>query len=323
MLRWGVLGTARFGDSFVPLIRAAGQRVVAVASRSGERARECAVRWEVERWAASYEALLADPEIDVVYIPLPNALHVEWTLRAVEAGKHVLCEKPLALEAADVDRVAAAASAAGVVVSEAFAYRAHPLTAKLRALVRDGAIGTPRLVKSAYTFMFNREGDVRFDPTLGGGALWDVGCYCVSLARYVLGEEPVEATASQRLGATGVDLSFEGTLRFPSEAVLQFRCSFEAPSDTRTEIIGTGGTIVVEQPFKPHVLSEIVVNGDRVVVPGDDARIDLVRDFVRAITDKTPPAMTLDDSRANAAALAALAEAARVGRVLRIEVAND
>ncbi|HEX8619639.1 MAG TPA: Gfo/Idh/MocA family oxidoreductase, partial [Thermoanaerobaculia bacterium] len=141
----------------------------------------------------------------------------------------MLCEKPLALEAADVDRIAAAASAAGVVVSEAFAYRAHPLTAKLRALVRDGAIGTPRVVNSAYTFLFTREGDVRFDPILGGGALWDVGCYCVSLARYVLGEEPVEAAASQRLGATGIDLSFDGTLRFPSEAVLQFRCSFEAP----------------------------------------------------------------------------------------------
>ncbi|HEX8254678.1 MAG TPA: Gfo/Idh/MocA family oxidoreductase [Thermoanaerobaculia bacterium] len=318
MLRWGVLGTARFGDSFVPLIRAAGQRAVAVASRSEERARECAARWEVERRADSYEALLADPDIDVVYIPLPNALHVEWTLRAIDAGKHVLCEKPLALEPSDVDRIAKAASAAAVAVSEAFAYRAHPLTAKLRALVRDGAIGTPRLVKSAYTSYSIAKGDVRFDPTLGGGALSDVGCYCVSLARYVVGEEPVEAAASQRLGATGVDLSFDGTLRFPSEAVLQFRCSFEAPFDTRTEIIGTTGTIVVEQPFKPHVLSEIVINGERVVVPGDDARIALVRDFVRAITDKTPPAMTLGDSRANAAALAALTDAARVGRVLRI-----
>jgi predicted dehydrogenase len=318
MLRWGVLGTARFGDSFVPLIRAAGQRVVTVASRSAERARECAARWEVERWTASYEALLADPEIDVVYIPLPNALHVEWTLRAVEAGKHVLCEKPLALEPADVDRVATAASAAGVVVSEAFAYRAHPLTAKLRALVRDGAIGTPRLINSAFTFLFTREGDVRFDPSLGGGALWDVGCYCVSLARYVLAEEPVEATASQRVGATGVDLSFDGTLRFPFDARLQFRCSFEAPPDTRTEIVGTAGTIVVEHPYKPHVRSEIVVNGEPLTIPGDDARIALVQDFARAIAEGTPPSMTLDDSRANAAALAALAEAAKSGRVLRI-----
>ncbi|HEX8620204.1 MAG TPA: Gfo/Idh/MocA family oxidoreductase [Thermoanaerobaculia bacterium] len=140
MLRWGVLGTARFGDSFVPLIRAAGQQVVAVASRSLESARECAARWGLERGVAPYEALLADRDIDVVYIPLPNALHVEWTLRAIEAGKHVLCEKPLALDPADVDRVAAAASAAGVVVSEAFAYRAHSLTATLRALVRDSAI---------------------------------------------------------------------------------------------------------------------------------------------------------------------------------------
>ena len=318
MLRWGVLGTARFGDSFVPLIRAAGQKVVAIASRSPERARECAARWEVERWTAPYEALLADPAIDVVYIPLPNALHVEWTLRAIEAGKHVLCEKPLALDPADVDRIIAAASAAGVVVSEAFAYRAHPLTAKLRALVRDGAIGTPQVVNSAFTFVLNREGDVRFDPSLGGGALWDVGCYCVSLARYVLAEEPLETTASQRLGPTGVDLSFDGTLRFPSDATLQFRCSFEAPFDTRTEILGTEGTITVEQPYKPHVRSEIVVHGEPVAVSGDDARIALVRDFARAIGEGTPPAMTLDDSRANAAALAALVEAARSGRVLRI-----
>ena len=318
MLRWGVLGTARFGDTFVPLIRAAGQQVVSVASRSAERARECAARWEVERWSASYEALLADPEIDLVYVPLPNALHVDWTLRAIEAGKHVLCEKPLALDPADVDRIAAAASAARVVVSEAFAYRAHPLTEKLRALVREGAIGKPRLINSTFTFVLNREGDVRFAPSLGGGALWDVGCYCVSLARYVLAEEPVEATASHRLGPTGVDLSFDGTLRFPSDARLQFRCSFETPFDTRTEIRGTAGTITVEQPYKPHVRSEIVVNGGSVAVPGDDARIALVQDFARAIAEGTPPATTLDDSRANAAALAALAEAARWGRVVQI-----
>jgi xylose dehydrogenase (NAD/NADP) len=311
MLRWGVVGTARIGNTFVPAIREAGHRVVAVASRSVERARECAQRWGVERWSPSYEHLLADAGVDVVYVPLPNALHVEWTLRAIAAGKHVLCEKPLALMPEDVGRVAAAASAAGVVVTEAFAYRAHPLTARVRALVRDGAIGTPRLVTSAFTFVLDRPGDVRFDAALGGGALWDVGCYCVSYARTILGEEPVEAAASQRSSPTGVDLSFEGTLRFPSGARLQFRCGFDAPLDTRTEITGTAGTLVVEQPFKPHLHPEILLNGERLSVPGRDARISLVQDMARAILEGTPPAVTLDDTRANTAALVALADAAR------------
>lgn len=310
MLRWGVLGTARIGDTFVPAIRAAGHEVVAVASRSESRARQCAERWQVGRWEGSYEALLASAGIDIIYIPLPNSLHVEWTLRAIEAGKHVLCEKPLALEPEDVDRVAAAAAAAGVVVTEAFAYRAHPLTARVRELVAAGAIGTPRLIRSAFTFQLTREHDVRFDPALGGGALWDVGCYCVSYARTILGEEPVEATGTQRRGPTGIDLSFDGTLRFPGGAGLELRCGFDAPVNTRAEIIGSAGEIVVAQPFKPHLQPSIVVNGETVEVPGEDARVSLVRGFANAIMTGAPPPVTLQDTRANTAALVALYRAA-------------
>lgn len=310
MLRWGVLGTARIGDAFVPAIRAAGHEVVAVASRSESRARECAERWAVGRWEGSYEALLASADVDVVYIPLPNSLHVEWTLRAVEARKHVLCEKPLALEPADVDRVAAAAAAAGVVVTEAFAYRSHAMTRRVRSLVAEGAIGMPRVIRSAFTFQLTREHDVRLDPNLGGGGLWDVGCYCVSYARTILAEEPVEATGTARRGPTGIDLAFDGTLRFPSGAELHFHCAFDAPVNTRAQIIGSNGEIVIEQPFKPHMHPSISLNGETLEVPGEDARITLVRDLANAITTGTPPTVTLADTRANTAAIVSLHHAA-------------
>lgn len=299
MLRFGVIGTARIGDAFVPAIRAAGHEVVAVASRDASRARECATRWDVARVVESYEALLHEPGLDAVYIPLPNSLHAEWTLRAIDAGKHVVCEKPLALTIEDVDRVIEAARTKNVVVTEAFAYRAHPLVTRVRELVHDGAIGTPQLIRGNFTFTLNRENDVRFDPLLGGGALWDVGCYCVSYARTVLGEEPIEVRGTQRLSATGIDLSFEGTLRFASGATAEFHCAFDAPFNTRTEIIGSTGSIVIGNPFKPHLRS------------AGDARVMLIDDFARAIVTGTHPAVTLDDSRANTAALVALYASAR------------
>ncbi len=181
-LRWGLLGTARINRMVIPPLRAsAGNRLLAVASRDLARATGYAKEWGIERAHGAYEALLADPEIDAVYIPLPNHLHAEWTIRAARAGKHVLCEKPLALTVAEVDAMGAAARESGVVLAEAFMYRHHPQTLKVKELVDAGAIGPVRFVRGTFSFPLTRPDDVRLRPEWGGGCLWDVGCYPAQL----------------------------------------------------------------------------------------------------------------------------------------------
>jgi predicted dehydrogenase len=180
-------------------------RLLAVASRDLERAQAYAAQNGIERTHGSYEALLADPEVDVVYISLPNNLHVEWSVRAAAAGKHVLCEKPLALSVDDVDRVAEAARQHGVVIAEAFMYRHHPQTLKVIELINEGAIGSLRIVRGGFTFMLERPGDIRLRPELGGGSIWDVGCYPISYARTAAGGiAPEEVFGWQQLGRARV-----------------------------------------------------------------------------------------------------------------------
>jgi D-xylose 1-dehydrogenase (NADP+, D-xylono-1,5-lactone-forming) len=219
MIRWGLLGTAQVNRRLIPAMRSARRSTVAaVASRDSERARAYAAEWQIPSAHDSYEALLRDPAVDAVYLPLPNALHVEWTLRALDAGKHVLCEKPLALSAEDVDRVAAVATARERVVAEAFMYRHEPLTAHVLELIAKGTIGAVTMIAGGFTFAQRREHDVRLDAALGGGSLWDVGCYPVSAIRLVAGAEPSEVFGWAALGSSGVDERFTGLLRFASGA---------------------------------------------------------------------------------------------------------
>ena len=322
-LRWGILGTARINRALVPPLGASGRNeLLAVASRSLERAEAEARQWGIPRTFGSYEALLADPAIDVVYIPLPNGLHAEWTERAARAGKHVLCEKPLVLSLEEADRMASVARETGVVIAEAFMYRHHPQTAKVRELVAGGAIGVPRLVRGAFTFTLTREHDVRLDPAQGGGSLWDVGCYPVSFARYVLGEEPVEAFGWQVTGPTGIDETFVGQLRFPQGALAAFDCGFRAPLRTLLEVVGSEGTLTVPRPFKPGLVEQIVLRrGDQsetIEVAGQELYLGEVEDMADAIRLGRPPRVTLTDSRGNAAALLALLRSAREGRPVAV-----
>src|SRR5688500_11487316 len=205
LLRWGIVSTARIArERFVPGVRAASEgEVVAIASRDAGRAQAVATELRIPRAYATYEALLADPEVDAVYIGLPNGLHAEWTVRAAEAGKHVLCEKPAARRAADAQRMVEACGRAGVVLMEAFMYRLHPQHARVLELVRQGAIGDPVFVRASFCFAMSAErraaGDVRLQAGLEGGALMDVGCYALNAARYIFGAEPLAVSAQQRL----------------------------------------------------------------------------------------------------------------------------
>jgi xylose dehydrogenase (NAD/NADP) len=318
-LHWGLLGVARINRSVIPPLQSSERNVLlGIASRDEARAKDAARQWKIPKAYGSYEALLADPEIGAVYVPLPNDLHVEWTVRAAKAGKHVLCEKPIALTPEDVDRVAEAARSAGVVVAEAFMYRHHPQTLRVREMIASGEIGRVRTVHGSFTFSLDNAGDYRLSPTQGGGSVWDIGCYPVSFTRYVLGEEPVDAFGWGVFEGE-VDTVFTGTLRFGSGALASFDCGFRAPFRTRMEIVGEKGTIVVPRPFKPgreeHVLLSRGTDEPVVVeMPGDDLYRGEVEDLADAALDGKTPRMSLADSRANVATLAALLRSAREGR---------
>jgi D-xylose 1-dehydrogenase (NADP+, D-xylono-1,5-lactone-forming) len=322
-LRWGLLGTARINRRVIPPLRTSPRnRLVACASRDLARAEAYAKEWGIERTHRSYEELLADPGIDAVYIPLPNHLHVEWAVRAARAGKHVLCEKPLALTLDEVDRVAAAARANGVVVAEAFMYRHHPQTLRVKQLVDEGVLGAIRFVRGTFSFPLTRPHDVRLDPAMGGGSLWDVGCYPVSFARFVLGAEPLEAFGRATLGATGVDETFAGQLVFPGGALAQIDCGFRAPVRVGFEVVGSEGTIEVRRPWKPEPDVPLLLRrGDateEVPTPGDDKYLLEIEDLADAALLGRAPRVSLDETRGNTAALLALRESARTGRPIRL-----
>jgi len=318
-LRWGLLSTARINRALIPPLRASARgELIAVASRAIENARAYAAEWGIPRAYGSYEELLADPEIDVVYNPLPNSLHAEWTIKAAQAGKHVLCEKPLALSTDEVDAMDTASKQGGVVVAEAFMYRHHPQTLKVKELVDSGAVGALRLARGSFTFNLTRRADVRLDPALGGGSIWDVGCYPISYARYVVGAEPVEVSGWQSAGPGGVDETFIGQMRFANGVHAQFDCGFRAPFRTHVEIVGSEGTISMRHPFKPGLDERITVTrGDDVqiiVVPGEELYIGEVEDMADAILLGRPPRVSLADSRGNVAAIVALLRSARENR---------
>lgn len=323
LLRWGILGTARINRHVIPAMRQAGRcRLVAVASRWEDRAAAYADAWRIPRAHGSYEALLADPEVDVVYNPLPNGLHADWTIRACAAGKHVLCEKPLALTVEDVDSMAAAAARHARVVTEAFMYRHHPQMARLQALVDGGAIGTLGLIRASFTFPLADRTNVRYDRALGGGSLWDVGCYPVSFARAVTRLEPVEVFGWSRQTSGDVDEWFAGQLRFATGVLAQFDSGFQAPFRTAAELVGDRGVIRLERPFKPDVTGHIEVCVNDEVVSHESAPqaayVGEIEDLTSAVLDGTTPALPLADSRHNVATILALLESARSGRAVQL-----
>jgi xylose dehydrogenase (NAD/NADP) len=249
---WGLLSTAPINEK---ILAAAGETdradVIAVASRDAARAEAYAAEHGIDRAYGGYDALLEDPEVEAVYVSLPNGLHVEWALRALEAGKHVLCEKPMSRRAAEVERAFDRAEEAGLVLSEGFMWRHHPQTQKLTELLEEGAIGPLRLVRVAFSFPLATErspDDARFSAELDGGAMMDVGCYCVSAIRLFAGE-PVSVAAKQVVGPTGVDVVFTGTLSHGDDVVSHFDCSFVVPRRSELELLGEGGSIFVRSPF--------------------------------------------------------------------------
>ena len=325
ILNWGLLSTARINRALIPPLQVSKRNhLLAVASRSQETADAYAKEKKISRAYGSYEALLADPEIDVIYNPLPNHLHAEWTIKAVEAGKHVLCEKPLALTVAEVDAIHAAAHKHGRVVAEAFMYRHHPQTLKVQELVKSGSIGSLKLIRGSFSFILSREEDIRLlDPAMGGGSIWDVGCYPISYARTVVGENPLEVFGWQVTGKTGIDETFVGQLRFAGDVHAQFDSSFVIPFHSFMEIVGSEGTLSIPTPFKPGVNERIFLTRDEktetIKVKGQELYLGEVEDMADAILLGKDSLVSLHDSRANVAVINGLLESARVGKSVSID----
>lgn len=323
-VRWGVLSTAGHGtNTVIPALQAAsGGRVAAIASRDAGRAQEWAAKLGIPHSYGSYEALLDDPDIDAVYVPLPNNLHREWTIRAAGAGKHVLCEKPLALNAAEAAEMVAACRQAGVTLAETFQWRHHPQSHRARALLRGGVIGTLRLIEAGFTFPLTRPGDIRLLPELGGGALYDVGCYAISLARYITGAEPEAVTAQATWTESGVDDLLVATLAFPDGVLAHINCSLRLVLRQYFELVGTDGALVVNRAYKPleDAPGEIVrctqnrAPVETYTTPALNSFVLMAQDFNRAVLAGSEVPFPAEDAVLNMRVIDAVYEAARSGR---------
>lgn len=322
MLRWGILGTARINRRVIPAMRLARRSALAaIASRDRARGEAYAREWSIPRAIEGYQSLLDDPGIDAVYIPLPNSDHVPWTLAAIAAGKHVLCEKPIALDPADVDRIAAAASAAKIIVEEGFMYRHEPLTARVVSLIDGGAVGAVRAIVSGFTFALEMRDNIRLEPALGGGALWDIGSYPVTYAQLIAGQEPNMVFGSAHCHTSGVDDEFNGLLRFDDGVTANIYAGFRAAYRTWLEILGTEGALAVPNPFKPGPLETLELERrgqlEHIEVAGSpELFVREIEDFEARVLDQAPAVVSLEESRRTAATLAALHASARESAIV-------
>ncbi len=320
-VRWGVLSTANIGRAAVnPAIQASTNgELVAVASRDGERAKAFAEQWGIPRHLGSYEALIEDEGVDALYIPLPNSLHCEWTIRALERGKHVLCEKPLGLTQAECEEMSAVAEASGVHLMEAFMYRFHPQTAKALEIVGSGALGDVETIRSTFTFRLTRPDNIRWSADLGGGALMDVGCYCVNVSRTIAGAEPVEAQAFADWADTGVDRRLVGTLLFEGGTIAQFDCSLSLERREWYELAGSDGSLLVPAAFLPGMADTVLYERhgrtdpiDHVVAGDDEYRL-MVEHFGDVVLGRGSLRYPAMEAARNMRAIEALYASAREG----------
>lgn len=316
-IRWGILSTAQIArNAMIPGIRAAGGEVIAAASRGLEKAKVFAGELDIPKAYGRYEDLLADPDIDAVYNPLPVSLHAEWSIKAAEAGKPVLCEKPLALNSAEAQEMIQAFAGRNLLLSEALMYKYHALTRKAHALIKEGAIGRLVMLNSQFNAP-TPEGDIRRSSETGGGAMLDLGCYCLSIQRLLAGEEPSRITAAGFF-ENGVDINLSGSLRFPSGITGHFGCSIDAAFDCSYEACGTEGRILIDrggmcawpgEAFKIKYWHG--ADYEEIETPATNHYQLLVEDFQAALLHGKPMDITLGDTLANMKCIEAALSAAK------------
>jgi predicted dehydrogenase len=320
-VRFGILSTAHINRLVIPPARESDKvEIVAVASREQGRAEAYARKWDIERAHGSYEALLEDPDVDAVYISLPNTMHVEWSIKAVEAGKHVLCEKPFSRHPEEVEQAFDAAERAGRLLSEAFMYRHNPQSARLMELVREGAIGELRVVRAAFSYSLYDEDNIRLRTDVEGGSLMDVGCYCVSGSRLLAGE-PETVLGRAYVGPSGTDWVFAGSMEFSGDVFALFDCGTCLPNRDELEAVGTEGSLFLDDPWHSRTpVIELRRDGDleRIELePVDSYRLEL-ENLADAIHGRAPLLLGREDAVAQAKALDALHRSAETEVPVRL-----
>jgi predicted dehydrogenase len=305
----------------IPAIRASKRgELVAVASRETLRAEKYASQWGIPQAFGTYEALQISETIDAVYISLPNHLHAEWTVKFLEAGIHVLCEKPLALSLEEVDQMIAASQSTGSVLAEAFMYRHHPQTKLVGDWVKRGRLGDVFLVRGIFSFKMEGRDNIRLYPKMGGGSLWDIGVYPLSMAQFVMGEPPEKVHGDQWLGESGVDETFTGQLHYANHRLAQISSSFRTPFHTHVEILGTKGRLTLNRPFvaldETRQLTFSPVSGDPEILDVEEKELYLgqIEDMNSAILEGTEPYLSLQESRNHVRTVSALYESANKGK---------
>jgi predicted dehydrogenase len=324
-VRWGLLSTARINRRLItPILASPRGELVAVASRDLAIAKAYATQWNIPLAFGSYQEMLDSGKVDAVYISLPNHLHAEWTIRSLQAGVHVLCEKPFALTLDEVDRMIAASNESGCALAEAFMYRHHPQTKIVGEWVRSGRLGEITQVWGVFNFQIEARDDVRMIPEYGGGCLWDVGVYPMSFTQYVYGGPPEEVFGMQWVGDTGVDETFVGQMRYPGGGLAQIASSFRNPFNIQMEIIGSEGRLSLNRPFTAvddnRHLFFYPVEGDvqEIRVPEQELYIGEVEDMHAAILDGAPPYLTLRETRDHVRTVLALYESAHSSQTVRL-----
>jgi predicted dehydrogenase len=321
-VRWGILGTAGIAESaFIPALHETGDgSAISVGSRDPERGRAWAEQHGVDRAVEGYDAVIADPDVEAVYVPLPNGLHADWTIAALEAGKTVLCEKPLCGTVEDTERVLDAARSAAGFLWEAFVFPFHEQMETVRRLLAEGEIGEVREIQSRFHFLLDDPDDIRLFAELAGGSIQDVGCYSIRLARLLFDAEPdlTRAIADAVWVGTGVDTDLWGALAFPDDRRLVFSCGFRSGYDTLTRVLGTEGEIRMTGPFHPNPEDEVVVVRDGKVdqrpatTSGEMSFTPAIRHIHRVVRGlEEPRHLAVDEAMGNAKAIAALLDAAR------------
>jgi xylose dehydrogenase (NAD/NADP) len=325
MVRWGLVSTANINRQLIPAIRSSERgELTAIASRDSERADAYAAQWEIPHAFGSYSSMLESDLIDAVYISLPNHLHAHWTIQSLQAGKHVLCEKPFALTLDEVDEMIAASQATGLVLAEAFMYRHHPQTKLVGEWVKQGRLGEISLVRGIFNFRFHSRGNIRLDPDTGGGSLWDVGVYPISMAQFVMGGPPDRVSGEQWIGDTGVDETFAGQLHYSQSRLAQISSSFRTPFYTFVEILGTEGTLTLNRPFtqmdddRQLVFRPATGEAQIIPVPEKELYLGEVEDMNAAILDGKTPYISLEETRNHVLTILALYESATRQEIVEI-----
>jgi xylose dehydrogenase (NAD/NADP) len=320
-LRWGILGTGNIAGQFMKGLAGSHRNVaVAVGSRKQESADAFARTHRITQAHSNYDALLADTKVDAIYNSLPNSLHHEWTIKALKAGKHVLCEKPLATNATEAAEMYAAADRAHRVLAEAFMYRSNPQDHAVVRAIAEGAIGELRLIRTSFCYRTNKvEGNIRFNRELAGGALMDIGCYCINFSRHFAGDEPHRITASGRFHESGVDILTVGTLEFPNGILASFTCGMNTHADNTAYLCGSDGYIEIPIPWKPPTKEAVFMiskgappkmdgpSKPTTAPPRQTVRVPIngelygfeAEDFAAAVLDNQTPRITQRDTLGN------------------------